>query len=82
MTFKSNKKSRGVFKSKMNLNTENSRPSKCPWCNINFPDDKMRWPLHNIKKHIKSCEDKHVEKEKSKNSKNAIGNYFGKSKTN
>ena len=26
--------------------------------NNDFPDDSMRWPLHNINKHIKACEDK------------------------
>jgi hypothetical protein len=56
----------------MNLNTENPKPSKCPRCNFEFPDDNMRWPLYNINKHIKSCENKHEENEKSKKSQKSM----------
>jgi hypothetical protein len=61
----------------MNLN-ENTKPSKCPRCNLEFPDDKIRWPIYNINKHIKTCEDRYQDKEKIKNSNKTLTNYFGK----
>ena len=62
----------------MNTNIEKTKPNKCPRCNIDFPDDNMRWPLHNINKHIKACEDKYQANEKIKNSKSSLNNYFCK----
>ena len=60
----------------MNTATEVVRPSKCPRCNLEFPDDKVRWNLNNINKHTKVCEDRYLEQEKIKNSNNSIKNFF------
>ena len=62
-------------KNQMNLNA-NTKPSKCPRCNLDFPEDKIRWPIYNINKHIQTCEDQYQEKEKIKNSNKALTNYL------
>jgi hypothetical protein len=62
----------------MNTATETGKPSKCPRCDLEFPDDKIRWNSNNINKHIKVCEAKYLEQEKIKNSKKSIKNFFRK----
>ena len=41
-------------------------------------NDNMRWSLYNINKHIKACEDKHLEKDNLKKSQNESSIIYDK----
>ena len=63
----------------MDLNNETIKPKECLRCHLEFPqNDNMRWSLYNINKHIKACEDKHLEKENIKKSQKSVASFFSK----
>ena len=60
----------------MNLNKENLKPAECQWCHFKFPsNDNMRWSLYNINKHIKACQEKHLEIEQQKKTLNNLKKF-------
>ena len=61
----------------MDTTEENIKPPNCSWCQLKFlPDDNVRWPLHNINKHITACEKKFIDNEKFHKKQKSINNFF------
>ena len=63
----------------MDSNIETIKPKEGLRCHLEFPlNDNMWWSLYNINKHIKACEDKHLEKDNLKKSQNESSIIYDK----